>query len=427
MENQTQTKLENSARQKKSGGVGYLVFLCWFVYTLAYCGRYSYTANIRTIKEVYEVSQGTAGLVSTFFFFIYGAGQIVNGLLCKYYNKRYVIGFALLFTAISNGVLALGIPFTYFKYVWLVNGAAQSFLWSSIIYIIGKNVPIEKLRLAGLIMSTTVALGKFASFGVATLAIKFGGFQFSFAFGAVGLLVATALWFLTYKKAVRVGDGEQTANAEQTANTETQKKGVPTIILASVILLGVFAVVVNLTADGFMTWMPTILGNYGLGTEVSTALGMLLPLFGVIGSFAVTYLNKLVPSYVTLCGLLFAASCAFLATIMGISNAKYWVVILLSICFISCFMTCCNNIITNTAPLFLRKHINSGMLSGLLDGCCYVGSAISAYGFGSLADNGGWGSVFKVLLIACIAAVVIAFVFAIITRKRQRELQGEND
>ncbi|MBQ4269058.1 MAG: MFS transporter, partial [Clostridia bacterium] len=420
--------------------VGYLVFLCWFVYTMAYCGRYSYTANISTIRDVYGISNGTAGLVSTFFFFVYGAGQIVNGLLCKYYNKRYVIGIALLVTALSNGVLAFGIPFTYFKYVWLVNGAAQSFLWSSIMSIIGKNVPIEKLRLAGLVMSTTVAIGKFASFGLATLALKFGGFQFSFAFGCGALLIASAVWLITYHKAVKkptavaetVTDTAKTAQAEGSSSAKAQeiaskKSRIPSIILASVVLLGVFAVVVNLVLDGFMTWMPTILESYGLDNGVSIALGMLLPVFGVVGSFGVTYLNKLVPSYVTLCGLLMAAVCAFLGTIMGVSGAQYWFVVLLCICFISCLMTCCNNIITNTAPLFLRKHINSGLLSGVLDGCCYVGSAISAYGFGSLADKSGWGGVFTVLLIACGAAVLIAFVFAIVTRKRQRELQGEND
>ncbi|MBQ7879654.1 MAG: MFS transporter, partial [Clostridia bacterium] len=288
---------ETAKTGKKKNGIWYLVFLCWFVYTMAYCGRYSYTANIGSIGEYYAVSNGTAGLVSTFFFFVYGAGQIVNGLLCKRYNKRYVIGGALLITAISNGVLTLDIPFSCFKWIWLLNGAAQSFLWSSIMLIIGENVPLEKLRVAGLVMSTTVAVGKFLSYGAASLFIRVGNFKWSFAFGGIVILIAAILWFATYAKAT---SGKKQTQKSTGETTKTEKRRVSAVILASVVLLGVLAVVVNLVLDGFMTWMPSILKGYGVDGGVSVALGMLLPVFGVIGSFGVTYLNKLVPSYVTL-------------------------------------------------------------------------------------------------------------------------------
>ena len=41
-----------TAQPKTKSGVGYLVFLCWFVYTMAYCGRYSYTSRMVLIFAV---------------------------------------------------------------------------------------------------------------------------------------------------------------------------------------------------------------------------------------------------------------------------------------------------------------------------------------------------------------------------------------
>ena len=72
----------SSKRQKT------LIFLCWLVYMVSYLGRYSYNSNISVISDFFGAGEGATGLVTSTFFFAYGAGQIVNGLLCKKYNKR---------------------------------------------------------------------------------------------------------------------------------------------------------------------------------------------------------------------------------------------------------------------------------------------------------------------------------------------------
>ena len=63
-----------------------LIVLCWLVYTCSYIGKLSYNANINQIGEFFGASYSETGIVSTFFFFAYGIGQIVNGFLCKRYN-----------------------------------------------------------------------------------------------------------------------------------------------------------------------------------------------------------------------------------------------------------------------------------------------------------------------------------------------------
>ena len=89
-------------RENDVKGQGYLIFLCWLVYFISYVSRYSYNSNMNPIMSEFGIDKATAGLVATFYYFAYGAGQIINGLLCKRYNKRIMISASLLVSSIVN-------------------------------------------------------------------------------------------------------------------------------------------------------------------------------------------------------------------------------------------------------------------------------------------------------------------------------------
>ena len=72
-----------------------LIFICWAAYTAAYIGRLNYNASMVEILAQLNVTKESAGIVSSFFFFAYGAGQLVNGLLSKKYNTKYSVAVAL--------------------------------------------------------------------------------------------------------------------------------------------------------------------------------------------------------------------------------------------------------------------------------------------------------------------------------------------
>ena len=109
-----------------------LIVLCCLVYSFAYVGRYSYNANISSIIAWYGVTRADAGAVSTFFFFSYGAGQLINAILCKFYPKRYVTAGSLLISAAINLILLFLPAFRLIKYLWLINGICQSVLWPTL-------------------------------------------------------------------------------------------------------------------------------------------------------------------------------------------------------------------------------------------------------------------------------------------------------
>ena len=95
-----------------------LIFMCWALYVSAYLGRYSYNSNILPISQFYKVSDTEVGLATSFFFFAYGAGQIVNGLLCKYYNLKYVLPLGIFGSVVIHVVIFTGVlPFHLIKYL----------------------------------------------------------------------------------------------------------------------------------------------------------------------------------------------------------------------------------------------------------------------------------------------------------------------
>ena len=92
------------------------------------------------------------------------------------------------------------------------------------------------------------------------------------------------------------------------------------------------------------------------------------------------------------------------------------------ICFdlTSCLMAGVNNIITSMVPLEMKDKINSGKLAGILNGFCYLGSTLSAYGLGKIADLFGWTSVFATLLIVLNTITIFGIVFIIFNKKKAR-------
>ena len=91
------------------------------------------------------------------------------------------------------------------------------------------------------------------------------------------------------------------------------------------------------------------------------------------------------------------------------------------VCLVSLFMNGANNIITNMFPLHVGKKYTSGMIAGLLNGACYVGSTLSQYLIAVIAIAGDWGAVINVFFYLCIGitafSVVMLFIRILCSKK----------
>ena len=70
-------------------------------------------------------------------------------------------------------------------------------------------------------------------------------------------------------------------------------------------------------------------------------------------------------------------------------------------------------------PLHLKDKINSGRLAGILNGFCYLGSTLSSYTLGAVADGFGWTYVFYLLFAVCTAVIILGFTYVLFERRRK--------
>ena len=395
-----------------------LLALCWIVYTCSYLGKLGYNANITQIEGAYGVSHSTAGVVSTFFFFAYGVGQVFNGIFCKKYNLRLVVFGSLLVSGLMNLLVGIVNSFTYIKFFWLLNGAALSVLWPSLIRLLSETLDKKDIGRAVVVMGTTVATGTFFVYGLSALFVSLNVYKAMFILAGLLLPSIAGLWMISYPKLVKK-QTEASVEATQVQAQKTQKasktakggKARLGWLWMPIIALAFFAVVDNLVKDGLTAWVPVILKEqYKLPDSISILLTMLLPILAIFGTAVAVTLRKKIKDFVMLCSVLFWVSLLSIGVVIVCLPTGWFIVTLVGFGVVSCLMAGVNNIITSMAPLYWKEKVNSGLLAGILNGFCYMGSTLSMYGLGLVADMGGWNAVFWLLFSLCAAAVAVAIV-----------------
>ena len=198
--------------------------LCWLVYTCSYLGKLGYNANITKIEEAYGVSHSVSGMVSTFFFFAYGVGQIINGLFCKRYNLRLVVFCSLIISGAMNLLVVFVNNFNLIRYFWLINGASLSLLWPSLIRLLSESLDKKDIAKAIIVMGTTTAFGTFLVYGLSALFVAVGSFETTFILAGTLLPLISVVWFVLYPKFVNNKGVEEVKQDEIAISEEIQEE-----------------------------------------------------------------------------------------------------------------------------------------------------------------------------------------------------------
>jgi len=103
----------------------------------------------------------------------------------------------------------------------------------------------------------------------------------------------------------------------------------------------------------------------------------------------------------------FGIIAVFIVAIIGSLSFKVVSVMLVGLVVVNFLASSLNSLITSIFPLFMRDKVNSGLFAGVLNGFCYIGSTISSYGLGVIADNFGWTAVFITLIGFAIISLIV--------------------
>lgn len=408
------------ARTPGKGGAGFLIFLVWLVYATSYLGKVNYSANITQIIDFYQVTKAEAGLPPTFFFFAYGVGQVVNGLLCKRYPIKLTIFVSLTLSSLLNLAIAVSSDFGIVKWLWLANGFALSLLWPTLIRLLSESLATSELGKSSVVIGTTVASGTLVAYALGALFAFLGHFKLSFYAAAFADLLVAVIWLFSYKNASNMAltqkAREDDPEEQGSANIGSKPSGPMTKpVILSIVFLCLFAIVTNLVKDGLTTWVPSVLKEeYALSDAMAILLTLVIPVIAVFGNAFALALHKKFSDYVSQGCFCFAVISGILGGILWSLGAKNMAAMLIGLLLTSLFASSINSLITAIYPIFMRSQLNSGMFAGILNGFCYLGSTISSYGLGSVADKHGWFGVFWLLLGVCLFCCVIWLIYVIL-------------
>lgn len=415
--------MERQARKKMTAS-GLLLALCWMAYTCSLIGKVNYSASITQVEAFFGVSHAEAGMVSTFYFFAYGAGQIINGLLCKKYNIKYMVFGSLFLSGVINFAVGLTKNFAVIKWLWLINGLSLSVLWPSLIRLLSETFSKRRMVTASVIIGTTTATGTFITYGLGSLYAALGVFRFSFYTAAVVLPLGALVWFFSFSKLTKKAkvEGEKEDEEDgvvvlqaQSADKAQGKVKMTRPILITVLLLCLFAVATNFIKDGLTTWIPSILKEeYGLPASLSILLTLFLPVLGIFGNLFSNKLYRFFGDFIIVVGVLFLGATALVGGVIASLSLRVAAITLIAFALTYFLAGSSNSTITSVFPLQMKGKINSGLIAGIINGCCYIGSTISSYGLGAVADKWGWSTVFWLLFAVSALVAVIAAVYKMI-------------
>ena len=186
------------------------------------------------------------------------------------------------------------------------------------------------------------------------------------------------------------------------------------LILLAIILQGTLR-------DGMTTWMPVYMNEvFGMSSAKSILSAAALPVFGVVSTLLASMLLSRLKSEVFTAALLFGAGMAASVFLLPFYNGYPAVCILMMTLITGC-MHGVNLMLISRVPGHFTGFGKVSTVSGILNAATYIGSSLSTYGFGAVADSAGWRTV--ILLWAGIA--LLGAVLMLLAKRRWGQFCGK--
>ncbi len=368
-----------------------LTLLCAAVYFCSYLTRLDYGAVMVEMVRAEGFSRVDASAALTGLFITYGFGQLISGYLGDRVRPQLLIFFGL----IACGLMNLLIPFcpspAWMTVVWSVNGLAQAMMWPPLVRIMSQHMTESEYKVATVHVSWGSSLGTIVIYLMIPLLLKVSSWRGVFyCAAAVGMGMA-AFWMARYGRVERTLPlQEQAAPADEPGDAGKSGGGLRALMPLLAIMMGVI-ICQGTLRDGITTWMPTYLADtYHMENGKSILTGVLLPLFGMVCYQIVLWMNrKLVKNELQCAAIIFGVGLVSLLA-LRLLHAHSFALSVLILAFAVASMHGVNLIMTSMTPKYLAGSGKISMISGLLNACTYIGSALSMYGVALIADRFGW-------------------------------------
>ncbi|MBE6749869.1 MAG: MFS transporter [Ruminococcaceae bacterium] len=379
-----------------------------FAYLVSYVTRINFGAVIIEMVTDLGTSKTALSVAVTGSFITYGIGQIVSGWLGDKVQPKALVLTGLLSTTLMN----LLIPFCpnpfFMTVVWCVNGFAQALMWPPIVKIMANFLSGEDYDKASSIVIYGGTFGTILVYLVCPIIISLSSWHMVFVFSAVCGIIMSIIW----KKLCPIVNLNKKVEQKEKAN-------IFKIILSPLLIFIMLCIVFQgALRDGITTWMPSYMAEtYDLGNTIAILTSVVLPVFTLIFVKLANYIyEKIFRNLLLSAGVFFGAGSVCAILLFMFSNSSPIVSIALS-ALLTGTMNGVNFLLICIMPKYFKFTGCVSLISGILNFCTYIGSAISTFGIAFLTENLGW----KPTIFIWFAVVFMGTVFCLVFTPRWKK------
>lgn len=377
--------MENTLSKKQTSA---MIFLFSLVYFVSYITRINYAAALIEIVRCEGISKELASLALTGSAITYGIGQLISGFLGDKIKPYYLIAFGLLCASATNFLIPVNPSAGYMTAVWCVNGFAQAMLWPPLVKIMTGMFDKDTYKRACVRVSWGSSFATIFIYLAAPVMIHISGWKTVFYFSALCGLAMGIFWIVFMRK------HEASANTNvKVVSYEEKRKFTGKIIF--VLFITMLAIVIQgALRDGITNWMPTYVSEtFSLGSEMSILTGVALPLFSIACFQIASFINRrLIKNELLASSVMFFGGFVG-AFILAATSGNNVIISVAMAALITGAMHGVNLILISIVPSYFAKFGRLSFISGLLNSCTYVGSALSTYCTALLSDRFGWNAI----------------------------------
>ncbi len=352
-------------------------------YLVSYLTRVNFGAVILEMVRSTGFEKSRLSAAITGAFITYGAGQLISGWCGDHMQPRTLILAGLLTSSLLNVLIPFCASPAAMTAVWCVNGLAQAFLWPPLVRLMACLFSGEDYRRATVWVHWGASCGTILLYLLSPLLISLGGWQLVFRFSAACGIAMALVWL---RSPLRAGAAA--------GSVQSEKASVASLLLTPLMLALILVIIfVGALRDGVTTWMPTYIGEtYQLGSGAAILTGVVMPLFGIACQQIASLIYRRYPSP-PLSSLLISVVSLISALMILLAAGRSTAFSVLGAAALTGSMYGMNMILIGLLPANFRDTGSVSTISGILNACVYIGSALSTYGFARLSEAVGWNAV----------------------------------
>lgn len=381
-----------------------LAWLFAYIYFASYVTRINFSAVIQEVVTDTGFEKSALSFILVCMSVSYGLGQIINGWIGDHIKPQNLIFIGLIAATAINILLPIfSSSISIMCMLWTVNGFAQAMMWPPIVKIMVSTMDEATYSSASVIVSLGSSFGTIAIYLISPLIISVFSWKYVILFSAAIGLFTVILWGVLKDKTY---NSESIVRTNNSSAIPQQKQGFsfPREAVFPLIFIAIGIIFQGMLRDGVTNWMPSFLSEvFNMSNSTSILCTVSLAVFSMVAIIVAGALyKKCFKNEVSCAATIFAVAAVSALCLALLFNAGT----VFAIIFMTLIAGCnhgVNLMLIGHVPKRFRKYGNISTISGAVNACTYVGSAIATYGIAKLSELYGWQFT---TVIWCILAII---------------------